>query len=468
MKLLKLVGMLSLVTVLCTGCYNREYTTESLFSKLPVYDSDEKDLSDEVTKVLGSAALVLPSNSMEVGKINKVDLDEDGNDEVVFFEKKEGIRVKNEVGFTILDSNNDESYDISYTESGSKIKYANFYDLDKDGNKEIILLIENEYMTTLTICRYENGKINELISKNNFNYFNRNRFTKLGVLVQDINNDKILDLIVYNYNNSTDKMNVYACNLKDDKLSIIDSIRLDDVKNFEDINISVGNIASNKKKALLLSLPYTEKSGYITEIIYLEDNEFVNAFEKDYEKVLNPYYVKVEDINKDGIINIPIVDSNSVTIDTLITDASPTSAIVSWNKYNEKKGEDADLLFVNQIYYNYENNFKFLIPNNLVGKIYITEETEDTNNNFRVYKFYYYDSNDFYNTKNEENKKDLFTLNLTEKNIVEDSNNISKSNINVFETEKYVFSISDVNEKQLKKFDWTVDIIKDYFSKISE
>ena len=152
----------------------------------------------------------------------------------------------------------------------------------------------------------------------------------------------------------------------------------------------------------------------------------------------------------------------------MITDASPTSAIVSWNKYNEKKGEDADLLFVNQIYYNYENNFKFLIPNNLVGKIYITEETEDTNNNFRVYKFYYYDSNDFYNTKNEENKKDLFTLNLTEKNIVEDSNNISKSNINVFETEKYVFSISDVNEKQLKKFDLTVDIIKDYFSKISE
>ena len=66
------------------------------------------------------------------------------------------------------------------------------------------------------------------------------------------------------------------------------------------------------------------------------------------------------------------------------------------------------------------------------------------------------------------NKKDLFTLNLTEKNIVEDSNNISKSNINVFETEKYVFSISDVNEKQLKKFDLTVDIIKDYFSKISE
>ncbi|MGM9536225.1 MAG: hypothetical protein ACI3VR_13260 [Intestinibacter sp.] len=467
MKLLKLVGILSLVTVLCTGCYNREYTTESLFSNLPVYNSDKKDLSEEVTRVLGSAALILPSNSTEVGKINEVDLDQNGEDEVVFFEKKEGIRVKNEVGFTILDSNSDGDYDISYTESGNKIKYANFYDLDNDGNKEIILLVENDYMTTLTICRYEDGKVNTLISKNNFNYFNRDRFTKMGIMVKDINDDKILDLIVYNYNDKTNKMNVYACNLENDKLSILDSVSLEDVDNFEEINISIGDITSDGKKALFLSLPYTKKSGYMTDIIYLEDNKFVDAF-KQHENIFNSYYVNFEDINKDGITNVPIVDSNSVTIDTLITDATPTSAIVSWNKYNEKKGKDADLLFVNQIYYNYENNFKFLIPNNLVGKIYVTEETEDINNSFGVYKFYYYDSNDFYNTKNEENKKDLFTLNLTEKNIVEDSNNISKSNISVLETEKYVFSISDINEKQLKKFDLTVDIIKEYFSKISE
>ncbi|MDY4574265.1 MAG: hypothetical protein SPD90_04330, partial [Intestinibacter sp.] len=222
MKLLKLVGILSLVTVLCTGCYNREYTTESLFSNLPVYNSDKKDLSEEVTRVLGSAALILPSNSTEVGKINQVDLDKTGKDKIVFFEKKEGIRVRNEVGFTILDPNNDENYDISYTEVGNKIKYANFYDLDNDGNKEIILLVENDYMTTLTICRYENGQINELISKNNFNYFNRNRFTKLGIMVKDINDDKILDLIVYNYNDKTNKMKVYACNLENDKLSILD------------------------------------------------------------------------------------------------------------------------------------------------------------------------------------------------------------------------------------------------------
>lgn len=100
-------------------------------------------------------------NSIEVGKINEVDLNNDGKNEVVFFEKRENIN--NEVGFTVLESKDDESKDALYTESGDKIKYANFYDLDNDGNKEIILVVEEKNETTLTICRYENGEIKELI-----------------------------------------------------------------------------------------------------------------------------------------------------------------------------------------------------------------------------------------------------------------------------------------------------------------
>ena len=466
MKLLKLVGILSLVIILCTGCFkNDEKTPEKLFDELPVYNLDKKDISDQVADVSKSVALLLPSNSMEVGKINEVDLNYDSKNEIVFFQKKEGLGLKEEVGFTILDPNND-GYDISYTEVGNKITYANFYDLDNDRNKEIILLIEGDYLTTLTICRYENGKINTLVNKANYNYFNRNNFTKMGILVDDINNDNVLDLIVYNYNYKTKKMNLYACNLKEDKISILDKLTFKNIKSFDNIKISIGNIETNKK-ALFLNLVENENNKYITEIAYLENKKFVNAFEEYDEKVLNSYYIPVYDVNNDEITNIPIVDSTTVTIDTLSASELPTSAIVSWNKYNGKKGEEADLLFVNQIYYNYENNFKFLIPNNLVGKIYINEATENINNSFKTFEFYYYDSNIFYEDKNQE-KKSLFTLNLFEKNIIEDTQNVkNKESAKVFETNDYVFSVSDVDEKELKKFDLTIDIIKDYFSKIS-
>ena len=190
MRLLKLVGVLSLVVILSTGCYKNDNSGENpinLFDELPIYNQEKKDISDKAKRIAGSANLILPYNSIEVGKINEVDLNNDGKNEVVFFEKRENIN--NEVGFTVLESKDDESKDALYTESGDKIKYANFYDLDNDGNKEIILVVEEKNETTLTICRYENGEIKELFSKNNYDYFNKDKFLKLGIVVDDIDND---------------------------------------------------------------------------------------------------------------------------------------------------------------------------------------------------------------------------------------------------------------------------------------
>ena len=351
MRLLKLVGVLSLVVILSTGCYKNDNSSENpinLFDELPIYNQEKKDISDKAKRIAGSANLILPYNSIEVGKINEVDLNNDGKNEVVFFEKRENIN--NEVGFTVLESKDDESKDALYTESGDKIKYANFYDLDNDGNKEIILAVEEKNETTLTICRYENGEIKELVSKNNYDYFNKDKFLKLGIVVDDIDNDDNLELIIYNYNYAKKEMNLNLCELKDDKINIIDTLKFDDVKNFDDINISVGKIGK-KDKGLFLSLPTSKNSKFNTEVVCLENNKLIDAF-KDHKDILNDYYIAFEDVNNDGITNIPIIDIESINKDSLSTSTMPKSLIISWNKYNGKEGKDADLLFVNKIYYN--------------------------------------------------------------------------------------------------------------------
>ena len=102
MRLLKLVGVLSLVVILSTGCYKNDNSGENpinLFDELPRYNQEKKDISDKAKRIAGSANLILPYNSIEVGKINEVDLNNDGKNEVVFFEKRENIN--NEVGFTV-------------------------------------------------------------------------------------------------------------------------------------------------------------------------------------------------------------------------------------------------------------------------------------------------------------------------------------------------------------------------------
>ncbi len=51
MRLLKLVGVLSLVTVLSTGCYkseNGENNPINLFDELPIYNEEKREISDKV------------------------------------------------------------------------------------------------------------------------------------------------------------------------------------------------------------------------------------------------------------------------------------------------------------------------------------------------------------------------------------------------------------------------------------
>ena len=464
MRLLKLVGVLSLVVILSTGCYKNDNSSENpinLFDELPIYNEEKKDISDKAKRIAGSANLILPYNSTEVGKINEVDLNNDGKNEIVFFGKRENI--KNEVGFTILESRDDESNDTSYVESGDKIKYANFYDLDNDGNKEIILVIEEKNSTSLTICRYEDGEIKELVSKNNYDYFTKNKFSKLGVVVNDIDNDNNLELIVYNYSYSKKEMDLSLCKLKDDKIDIVDTLKFDHVKNFDDINIYAGKIGK-KEKGLFLSLPSSKDSKFNTEVVYFENNKLVNAF-KDYKDILNDYYIAFEDVNNDGITNIPVIDVDSINKDSLSTSTMPKSLIISWGKYNGKEGKDAGLLFVNQIYYNYELNFKFLIQNNLVGKISISENTnENTNSSYKTFNFYYNDSKTPY--LDNKNTKQLFSLNISEKGVVDDTKTINNKGSIILENEKYVYSISDINEKLFHDLGLSkdIDILKDYFS----
>ena len=60
MRLLKLVGVLSLVTVLSTGCYkseNGENNPINLFDELPIYNEEKREISDKVKVIAGSADL---------------------------------------------------------------------------------------------------------------------------------------------------------------------------------------------------------------------------------------------------------------------------------------------------------------------------------------------------------------------------------------------------------------------------
>lgn len=467
MKFFKSTAILGFLMLSLTGCALGSESPEQLIDQKPIYNENNKKLYESVNRIVGSSAsLLLPANLQDVGKINKVDLDNNGVEEIIVFEKSKNLNTnESEVGFFILNKKQDDYEKISKESiSGESIEYANFYDLDNDGNKEIILAAKGQIKTTLYVYKYIDGKIKESIEIKPTWINDRYNLTDMKIEIGYINNDKKLDILMANYDSRNSRMYVSVVNYDgiNNGIKLIDYVKFDNVKNISELYITLGNLASQTKgsttKGIVLDIPMTKESNYFTQMLYFEGDNLKKAFEDNDKSLMKSYYIPVEDINKDKVIDIPILNG-SLNENTY---TSKSSANISWYSWNGKKDSSSGLLFTSQVYYNYEYNYKFFIQNNLANKIYVEQETNSDN---VIFKFNYYD-------EKEKGSKTLFTITAHSKNIVVDeSKNINLQNqvgTTLKETDKYNFILTIVDTDQLNRLDLTVESLKEYFSLIYE
>ena len=200
-----------------------------------------------------------------------------------------------------------------------------------------------------------------------------------------------------------------------------------------------------------LDIPNLKDNNYRTQILYTKDKKLEKVFKDDDKNLTKPYYIAVEDINKDKVLEIPIVAGSS-SIYTL-----QSSSTVSWYRWNGKYNEDARLVFNSRIYYNYKYNFKLDIPNNLVNKIYSEQEYQGENT---LFKFYYHDP-----VENE--PKNIFTIIVSPKPVADEGKNITnKSSMILAENYDNTFILQKNNEELLKALNITTEALMEYFSLI--
>lgn len=467
MKLLKNTILVSILMISMTGCTSVNKSPEELIKDKPIYNEENKELYESVSKmIVNGSSLVLPSNSQDVGKINRVDLDNDGIDEIIAFEKNKNLNTNEyEIGFLILNQRSNSQYEekAKISQSGESIEYANFYDLDNDGTKEIIVAIKDESKTQLYIYKFENGEIQYDLKIAPTWIKSRENLNDMKIEIGYINDDNILDILMINYDSKNSQMYASIANFnnKDKCLDLLDYVKFDNVKNISELYITVGNISSQVKgstiKGIVLDIPIIKDSSYFTQILYFDNKSLKKAFNDDDKNLMKSYYIPVEDVNNDKVIDIPILNG-SLNENTY---TSKSSANISWYRWNGKSDENSRLLFTIQVYYNYEYNYKFLIPNNLANKIYIEQQYSSDNT---LFKFYYYDDLG-------SNPKNLFTIIVSSKAIVDESKNVNlvtQASGALKETEKYSFGLVIDDKDELEKLDITIDVLRDYFSLIYE
>lgn len=474
MKLFKLSAIAGLLVLLTTGCSIRTESPEGLV-KTPIYNSSKLELSEGIVKLLAKASLTLPGNSKEVGKINEVDLDNDGINEIVALEKKKKNNdSEDEVGFIILSEKLGEEKPTyidrgDFLEKGEAIEYANFYDLDNDGYKEIILLIKHENKTNMYIYRFKDNEISKIYTLNPTWLENKDDLLNMKVQIGYIDDDRILDILMLHLDSKTNELYVSIADFNGD-INFKDFVKIENVKNVSELYVSLGNVAKlpketiieNKEdskvkkgliKGVVLDIPTIKENNYITQIIYMEDGKLEKAFKDNDKNIMKAYYIPSRDINHDNVIDIPIVNGNGHTY------TSKTSANISWNSWNGKKGENSSLIFNSQVYYNYKYNYKILIPDILKDKIDVQEEFTNENISF---KFNYYDTILM-------ESKTLFTIVAMNKNMADEKKSINHQNAIILkESEDYSFVLYANDIEEMDKLDITTNALREYFSLIYE
>lgn len=451
MKLFKLTTLIALLLSL-SGCSLNSESPEQLIKEKPVINEQSLSLYEQIEKLLPppNSSLLLPKNTSEVAKINEVDLDNDGEKELVVFEKREEANEnKTEVGFMVLKKNKDGKYHEkgNVLESGESIEYANFYDLDNDNHLEIVLIIKKQDKSNMYIYKLKDSEIERVDILNTSWIEDSENLTDLKVKIDYIDNDDILDILTLNYNPKTNK--VYASLLNfDNQIIFLDCIEFNNVKNLNNLYLTYGQVDINKN-GIILDIPNLKENNYSTQILYCKNKKLKKVFKDDDKNLMKPYYIPVEDINKDKVLEIPIV-TGSNSIYTL-----QYSATVSWYRWNGKYEEDARLVFNSRIYYNYKYNFKLFIPNELVNKIYCEQDYQGES---ALFKFYYHDSM-------ENEPKNIFTIVVSPKIITDEGKNITnKTPIVLAENYDNTFVLQENDADLLNSLNITTEALMDYFS----
>lgn len=453
MKLFKLIVLILFAGFLNAGCATSTASPEQLIKK-PLYNEQKLNLKVNIENALKGAKPLLPKNSSDVSSINEVDLDKNGVNELVVFQKKEDVDEGNvKVGFSIMNYGKDSVYSVvdEYLVKGESIEYAYFSDLDNDGNKEIILLTKDGSKSNLDICQFKNNKITRLYRFDPNWIKDSNEYTDIKVYIDNLDNDGTPDIVICSLNPENHKM-IVSLTYFDKYIRLKDYTIINDVKSLDNVYIDIKKVRKDKKAIVLGYKPFTGGESYFTQILYLSGNKLMKAFEENDIKTKNPYYMAPEDINHDGVVEIPIINNNTRGYN------KKTSANVSWYSWNGKENEESNLVFVSQVYYNYSNNFKLLIPNNLANKIYIEEVSKD---NKLYFEFMYYD------TQYTEPIK-LFTISKVNKNNVDESKTANSNTNNggyiILENENESFMLLINSPEVLKKLDVSSEAIKkDYF-----
>lgn len=439
--------MIALPTLIAAN-FNSLKSPEKLIVK-PVSNESNLQIYNSIRRLTPlDTNFTMPQNFKEVSKINRVDLDSDGIEDIVAFKKKNNENQGTSNIYMYI-FNMQSGQILEYDESivripGETIKYANFIDLDNDGKKEIILHINSLGYENIYVYSYEDGNIKKKAEYNSSE-------TSIKLNFFDYNNDGHMECLALIQSQKNYEVSICGMRLENNNIQFDKYDTSYTVESLDKVEILNGRL-SNKYLGSVITYQSLRGSS-VNQLVIYRNSRFEKVIKNESNIAINPYNLRAEDMNGDGILDLPKIEEG------LTNSNNKDNIIISWYDWNGKLEEKKEVLTrIGQNFYSFTYNFKQVIPDILRDKIYIKVENKDNKDEYSIYYI------------NDKSKVELLTYTVIPKASA-NYENIDKEDVKtrvLFETEDYVCILKKSNETMLKKYGVNLNRISKTFVLINK
>lgn len=263
--------------------------------------------------------LITPLDGENKKSVQFIDLDQDGENEVVVLHAKESDEFAMKV--TVLSKKDDKwRINTDIQGIGYDVNKIAFPDLDGDGVREIVVGWQSGAQLNKGLSVYQHGE-------NGYEEIFKDSYTEF--VVGDVNNNKQDELVLVKLSRSEAFAKAKLYTLKEKRLSLMAETYMDGFIN-EYAGVQIGKVNGNSI-GIVVDAKVGARSGF-TDVFIYGQGELKNLFFDAKWKVTRATYRQVgrqsADVNGDGIIEIPtLVIGNAYEPTT-----APMPYITVWNQ----------------------------------------------------------------------------------------------------------------------------------------
>lgn len=356
MKRIKFILLLALAALLLSGCMLQ--TVEDMYC-LPKRSEDHDHLQSTIDAAMAELQYAAPLSGENRQSLQMADLNGDGISEYLVFAKSES----NEPLRILIFQHTDGGYEIltTITGQGTAFDRVEYVDINGDGRLELVVgsRVSDQVLGHAAVYSFADGEAEQLLSANYGQYLtcdlNSDRRSELMILSPDETDTQRGVAMLYSWSNGQLERSAEV-----ELSGAVEHIK----------RIMVGKLHGGSPAVYIASS--ADGNAIITDVLAVKSRVFTNiSFSNESGtsvRTLRNYYVYADDVDDDGILELPSL----ITMASTQADGIEDQYLIRWFAM-DLAGREVDKLYS---YHNFAGGWYVCLDNSWATQLSV-EQTND-------------------------------------------------------------------------------------------